>query len=1195
MRFRILGPLELLDAEGRPVLLGGPSERVLLASLLVEANRVVSRDRLIDTLWGDHPPDTAANALQVHISKLRRTLTASSDSAGPLLTQAPGYILRTAPGELDSQRFEELAASPPPEAAPASVSAQCAEALSIWRGPVLDGLEAEGAWRGEITRLEELRISVVERRIQADLELGQHRALVGELDALVQAHPWREGLRAKLMLALYRSGRQADALGAYGEIREMLADQLGIDPNPALQALELAILNQSPELENWNTERLGPAVARPSSGATRPATRTPLPARLANRPTVGVVGRETELQVIADAYKHVVENDGQEILLVSGEAGQGKTTIVAEAARSAFERGACVLFGHCEEDLARPYQYFAEALAHYITQGNEVEIRALVETYGSGLARLVPAVNGISDLSSSKTTDADTERYLLFAAAVGMLAAIAEQQPVVLILDDLQWADPGSLALLRHLAATDQVRRILILATYRDSELAQADALRDTLGAVRRHRGVSRIELKGLDDDDVVAFFESAAGHVLDDAGVDLAHAVYRETDGNPFFVGEVLRHLSETGAIYQDSAGRWVAENALHQTTLPDSVREVIGGRVARLGRASGHVLSYAAVIGRDFDLELLARATGTSADELLDILDAAMAAALVGELSDVPGRFSFTHSLIQHTLYQDLSATRRSRAHRVVAEALEDLCGERPGARVGELARHWVAAVQPVEPEKAVVYSRQAGDAALAALAPADALRYYSQALDLLARAAGPDALLELDLLIGVGTAKRQTGDPTFRDTLLEASGKAVELGDTDRLVKAALANDRGTFSTVSRIDAPKVEILETALELLPADHIDRALVLAILCTELTIGSPLDRRLAVAEEAVAIAERTGDDSVIARVLNHVGLPLAVPHLLDLSLARSTEALVRAERVGDPILLCAATSARRFIAACAGDVEEMDRCLDLKRRLVEELDQPFFHWVHTLQRTTRALIAGDCHQAEALATEALQIGTDGGQPDAFIVYGAQMIMVNLWRGTLDPLIPLIEQAITDNPGLPVFGAALALAHAEADHTEETRELLTEFALTGFDLPLDATWLTGMIAYADAAAECGDPRYAEPVLEQLAPFADQWLYTDIATSGPISRSIGDLLVVLGRFDEAEHHFARSAASSKRAQAKYFAARTDLSWGRMLVERRATGDGVAAREVLSRAQEDATAEGYGNIARRAERALQQLDD
>jgi class 3 adenylate cyclase len=571
-----------------------------------------------------------------------------------------------------------------------------------------------------------------------------------------------------------------------------------------------------------------------------------IPGRLAVRPAVGVVGREAEMQVMTDATKRVAGGEGREVLLVSGEAGLGKTTLVAEVARSAFDTGACVLFGHCEEDLATPYQLFAEALGHYVTHAPEDRLLAHVSTHGSELARLVPALaSRIPNLPPSKATDSDTERFLLFAAVVSLLAKMSEQQPVVLVLDDLQWADKGSLLLLRHLTATEQAMQLLIIGTYRDSELSQSHALRETLGVLRRHDGVSRIELAGLDDTGVISLMEATAGHTLDDTGVGLAHAVYRETDGNPFFVSEVLRHLAETGAIYQDTTGRWTADDALEQMALPDSIREVIGGRVVRLGEAAGRILSMAAVIGRDFDLDLLARATKASEDELLDILDAASAVALVRELADT-GRYNFAHALIQNTLYQDLGRNRRARAHRQVAEALEELCGDRPGARVGELARHWISASQPIDLAKAITYSRQAGDAALAALAPADALSYYAQALDLYPQATDPDPVLGIDLAIGLGTAQRQTGDSAFRDTLLGAARRAADLGDTDRLVAASLANDRGYYTAVGNIDADKVEILEMSLARLPADKPTRALVLATLCSELGIGSPLERRQA-------------------------------------------------------------------------------------------------------------------------------------------------------------------------------------------------------------------------------------------------------------------------------------------------------------------------------------------------------------
>ena len=385
-------------------------------------------------------------------------------------------------------------------------------------------------------------------------------------------------------------------------------------------------------------------------GAVDSEASVPLPGRLAVRPTVGLVGREVETQAIADATKRVAGDEVREVLLISGEAGVGKSALVAEAARAALAGGACVLFGHCEENLATPYQLFAEALNHYITHTTEDSLLAHVEEHGTNLDPLAPALSRrLPGLPRSKATDTDTERFLLFTAVVGLLARASEDQPVVLVFEDLQWADKGSLLLLQHLIAADHAMRVLIVATYRDSELSRTHPLVETLAALHRQSGVSRIELTGLDDTGVLSLMEAAAGQPMDDAGVTLAHAVHSETDGNPFFVREVLRHLSEIGAIFQDDAGRWTAQGPPEQIALPESVRVVIGARVGRLGPAAEHVLSVAAVIGRDFDLELLARATSITEEDLLDVLDAAAAAALVRELANAAGRYIFAHALIQ------------------------------------------------------------------------------------------------------------------------------------------------------------------------------------------------------------------------------------------------------------------------------------------------------------------------------------------------------------------------------------------------------------------------------------------------------------------------------------------------------------------------------------------------------------------
>ena len=609
------------------------------------------------------------------------------------------------------------------------------------------------------------------------------------------------------------------------------------------------------------------------------ASRIPLPARLATPPVIGVIGYTGPLQAIADARRRVAAGHGREALLVMGEAGQGKTTVIAAAARAAFDDGFCVLFGHCEEDLALPYQLFVEALDHYVAHVSADSLFAHVNAYGFELARLVPLLaERIPELRHSTAAEPETERFLVFAAATGLLAAASSQQPVVLVLDDLQWADKASLSLLVHVVATLPAARVLVVGTIRDTELVNAHDLREALGGLQRHGGFERVELLGLDRSEVLAYMEAGAGYALTGAAEQaLATAVHRETDGNPFFVGQVLRHLVETGMIYRDDTGRWSVEGPVERLTLPDSVREVIGGRVVRLGIVAKRVLGLAAVIGRDFDIELLTRAAVVPADKLIDILDAAVAAALVREVPDQPGRFQFSHALIQRTLYEDLGPTRRQWAHRQVAEALEELCADNPAARISELARHWTHAPRAEDRPKAIAFARQAGETALAALAPAQARDFYRKALELLEATPNADPALDIDLAVGLGTAQRQTGDPLFRDTLLAAARRAIDLDDAPRLVAAALAAHRGLFSNFGAIDHEQVAIFEAALARMGRDDPNRALILATYCLEVVVGTPLERRQALADEALAIAEASGDEAVIIRVLNNLAYALDV------------------------------------------------------------------------------------------------------------------------------------------------------------------------------------------------------------------------------------------------------------------------------------------------------------------------------
>ena len=266
MRYKLLGPLEVLTDDGTPVPMASERERVLLATLLLEANRVVSTSRLIDAIWGDQVPSTAKNTLQVHVSKLRRKLADRQEAESPLRTSSPGYVLHVAPGELDIQVFESLLEEASDE--PQVGALRLREALAVWRGSALADVDSD-LLRGDRVRLDELHALTVERRIDADLACGRHLEVIPELEGLVHGDPLRESLRRQLMLALYRAGRQADALACYRDAQERLSELLGVDPGPQLQTLELTILQQDESIAAPPTQQ---ARRDPSRAASFPCT-----------------------------------------------------------------------------------------------------------------------------------------------------------------------------------------------------------------------------------------------------------------------------------------------------------------------------------------------------------------------------------------------------------------------------------------------------------------------------------------------------------------------------------------------------------------------------------------------------------------------------------------------------------------------------------------------------------------------------------------------------------------------------------------------------------------------------------------------------------------------------------------------------------------------------------------------------------
>jgi class 3 adenylate cyclase/tetratricopeptide (TPR) repeat protein len=972
------------------------------------------------------------------------------------------------------------------------------------------------------------------------------------------------------------------------ELVRAMAGRRGSHRFTSIGELELKGLPDPVETHKIEWEPLGDDAAA--------IGRVPIPARLARRPAVGVIGREDELATLDTAVKRVASGDTREVIFIAGEPGQGKTTLVSELARRAHEAGMTVLLGRCDEEVGAPYRPFCEALSHYIAYGKEEVLKAHVAAHGAELARMVPALHQrLGELPPALTTDADTERYLLYAAVVGVIEQASSDCPIVLVLDDLHWADKPSLQLLRHVVANTSAARLLVLGTYRDAELSRAHPLTEVLASLHREpSGVSAIHLKGLDDTGIIAFMESAAGHELDDAGMGLAHDLYHETDGNPFFVAEVLRNLSESGAIYQDVTGRWTTNDTEGHLALPHSVRTVIGTRVSRLGEEAAKVLSTASVIGRDFELDLLAETTKADEDELIDLLEEAQRAAVVQEFPGAPGRYSFSHALIQHTLYEDMGATRRTRVHRAVGEAMERLYGAATDERVGEFARHFLLATRPTDAHKAILYARRAGEAALSALAPDDAVRYFSQALELTSESGTIDPEVRIDLLIGLGTAQRQAGIADFRENLLKAAREANELRDTSRLVIAAIANNRGFFSSFGQLDTDKIEMLEAALGALgETDTPQRARLLATLCSELTYHSPLERRFALADEAKAIARRLGDAATFVDVVSKCSTSLGAPSTLVGELADAVEAIAVATELDDPVGRFRVAHIAFPLAIRASRFELASECLATVRERAHGLRQPTLVWIASYYDTSQALINGDLEEAEQLAARALDVGTAAGQPDAFAFYAVQLMIIRYMQGQFGEVVALIAEAADQNPAIPAYKGALSNAHLEAGDETAARELVDRAAVRSFSAPEDTAWFDATLNYGRVVIELHLSDHAETLLELLTPFRDQVPHNGLVPYEPVAMHLGGLATVIGRYDEADAYFRQAADLNARGSMRFAEAQTNLLWGRMLRTRGAPGDVERASDLLDKARSDAAIRGYVMVERRAAAELSKI--
>jgi len=941
----------------------------------------------------------------------------------------------------------------------------------------------------------------------------------------------------------------------------------------ALETLVLELLAKTPEERPASAaavrERLATIATAPFAVAERAARYDANPLdRLAR----GIfVGREREKNVLRGALEEALAGQGQ-LVQLAGEPGIGKTRIAEEIAVYARLRKAEVLWGRCYEGEGAPtfWPWVQIIRAHF----KDRESQVLLGEMGAGavdIAQLASIVRErFPDLPALPPLEPEQARFRLFDAITTFLRRASTNQPLVIVLDDLHFADRPSLLLLEFLARELDGSRLLVIGTYRDAEVRRHNPLAQTLGElVRAHRS-KRVLLRGLGEQDVARFIELTTGTV---APSPLASAVYRETEGNPFFVSEIVNLLVSEGRIQRaEQVKSWSVE-------IPQSVREVIGKRLDRLSDDCNRMLTVAAVVGREFGIDTLERVGEVSGDRLLEVLDEAASARVVREVAGAAGRYSFAHALIRETLYDELSTIRRLRLHRRIGEALEALYVAKHEPHLSELAYHFLAAAQPGNIGKAIDYARRAAEYAIRRLAYEEGARLYEMALQVLEPGEPVDDRERGDLLLALGDAHLKGGDiERARDAFRRAAEVGRAVGATEVLAAAALGFARWR---AGRFDQEEVSLLEEALAALgPEDGTPRARLLARLAVALYYAGTPERRASLSKDGVEMARRLGNAETLAYALNCRCWALWGSENTEERLADASEMLAHAQAVGNPELALEARQWRLLSFLELGDIPAVDAEMREHARLANELRQPQYLWFAALWRAMRALLDGRFEDAERLAGEALALGERvrtenssgayGGQMNSSGAYGGQMTFVRREEGRLAELVPWVQETMKQMPGQLVVRCGLASFHADLGQGEDARREFEEVAAYGFAaLPRDIYWLISLAHLADACAFLKDAPRAAALYELLVPYSGRNVVMGpgVACFGSADRLLGILAATGKRWAVAEQHFQTALVFNARIGASAWLAHTQAQLAAMLVERDAEGDRTRAQRLL----------------------------
>ena len=995
-------------------------------------------------------------------------------------------------------------------------------------------------------------------------------ACAAQLQRAVASTPWPAGLELRVRVAMHS-----------GEAQERDGDYFGPVVNRAARLRSLArggvtVLSQSTaelvrdhlpqdlalvdvgrhELRGLSrAERifeLRAAADASPAGSTGPVT-LPLARSLRASARSMFVGRDMELARLHELWAGVCDGDRSGIL-IGGEPGIGKTRLASELAHAVHEQGALVLYGRCDEGLAVPYQPFVEALRPYVRTVGLDRLRAELGRLAPELGRLLPE---LAVLGEPVRADPESERFALFEAVAALIESMTREQRAVLVLDDLHWAATPTLLLLRHLIRSERPLGVLLLGTYRDTELDVGGQLAQLLADLHRDTSAQCMSVRGLDDRAIAALVEETVGQALDERA-ELARVLGAQTAGNPFFLRELLTQLAE-------SDERVIAAMTAATLKAPEGLRHVIRHRIARLSGPAEHALNVAAVAGATFSFVLLERVLDERPGAL-DALDEAVAAGLLIEAGH--GVYAFAHALVRETIYEDLGSARRMRLHRQLGETLETL--GHIAQHVDALAHHFAHAAADGQSVKAADYALAAGRSATARLGYEDAAAHYERGLEALTLAGQPQEERCCELLLALGEARWSAGELSkARQGYGQAAELAEKRDDATALAQAALGFcGPHRFEMAPAVTGPVASMLQRALAALhDEDSALRAQLMGRMAAAVAFRDVEHRRPLLARQALQMARRLADKATLADVLASHWATHG-PDTLDESIGLAEELGHVADEIGDSRLRTLAHARLIDYLLELGDIDGVQRELDALQRLARTRSERTFKWVLGVFEANHAHLEGRLEDCATLARDAFAHRFEGhDEPAARIFMVQQAVSVGS-----DQFVETYESFARQYPEIAAWRCALAHLYAKLDRRAQARQELDALARAEFrDLPRDAHWLVSLSVLCETVVLLDDAPRAELLYELLLPYADRCVVIfALLCHGSASRSLGLLATTLSRYDEGEQHFEQALTMNARIKAPLWIACTQHDYACMLLLRNRPGDGDKALELLTEA-------------------------